>query len=432
MFAHGLSQGIGETRPLGSGVQGRKVFMHFRGHGRSSAPPGPWTYLDLARDLRAVADLTGATRALGVSPRRGCARAAARRQPHPVRAGGDLPAGRAGRARARRGRAVRGAARRRRGAGPGRAGRGDLAGGAGARCGPPRPAGRTCGSGSSRSSTSGWRPELASLAEEAPLPSSAAVGALRAVTAEALVIGCHGDDVHPAEVAAELADALPKAELHLYDKPHVMWNERADVRDADRGFPQRRVTPWVSRITAVPTGSTCSTRRCASGTAPCCAVRPGDRHRARPLGVLPGRRRPAAGPRRAAVAGRADPHRRHPQGRRPVPDPGRGRPAAAGRHGGDRRGRGRAAHAAHAHPLGAARAVRRGVPRLRRAGDRRQHGAGRGPDGLQPARGAGGLQDAAGGAGQRRGGRRPAGRRAGAARATRRWRCRTSSAPSRT
>ena len=34
---------------------------------RSSAPPGPWTYLDLARDLRAVADLTGATRALGVS-----------------------------------------------------------------------------------------------------------------------------------------------------------------------------------------------------------------------------------------------------------------------------------------------------------------------------------------------------------------------------
>ena len=67
MFAHGLGNGIPETRPLGSGVTGRRVFFQFRGHGRSSAPPGRWTYADLARDLRAVADLSGATRALGVS-----------------------------------------------------------------------------------------------------------------------------------------------------------------------------------------------------------------------------------------------------------------------------------------------------------------------------------------------------------------------------
>jgi hypothetical protein len=44
------------------------------------------------------------------------------------------------------------------------------------------------------------------------------------------VIGCHGDEVHPAEVASQLADVLPHASLHLYDKPHVMWNERGDVR----------------------------------------------------------------------------------------------------------------------------------------------------------------------------------------------------------
>src|SRR4051795_1958284 len=46
VFAHGLAAGITETRPLGSGVHGRRVFFQFRGHGRSAAPAGPWTYLD--------------------------------------------------------------------------------------------------------------------------------------------------------------------------------------------------------------------------------------------------------------------------------------------------------------------------------------------------------------------------------------------------
>ena len=41
-----------------------------------------------------------------------------------------------------------------------------------------------------------------------------------------------------------------------------------------------------------------------------------------------------------------------------------------------------AAHRAHAHPLRAARALRCGVPRLRLAGHRRQHGAVRRQDGL--------------------------------------------------
>src|SRR5690349_9871014 len=67
VFAHGLGGSIGDTRPLGSAVLGRKVFFHFRGHGRSAAPGGVWTYADLARDLRAVADLSGATRAVGAS-----------------------------------------------------------------------------------------------------------------------------------------------------------------------------------------------------------------------------------------------------------------------------------------------------------------------------------------------------------------------------
>ena len=67
VFAHGLGGDIAGTRPLGSAVTGRRVFFHFRGHGRSDAPPGPWSFADLADDLRAVADRAGATRALGVS-----------------------------------------------------------------------------------------------------------------------------------------------------------------------------------------------------------------------------------------------------------------------------------------------------------------------------------------------------------------------------
>jgi 3-oxoadipate enol-lactonase len=64
VFAHGRGSGIEETRPLGSGVPGRKVFFHFRGYGRSSPAPDPWHPAD---DLRAVADHVGATRAVGAS-----------------------------------------------------------------------------------------------------------------------------------------------------------------------------------------------------------------------------------------------------------------------------------------------------------------------------------------------------------------------------
>ncbi|GIJ74446.1 alpha/beta fold hydrolase [Virgisporangium ochraceum] len=235
VFAHGLSQGIGETRPLGSGVRGRKVFMHFRGHGRSSAPPGPWTYLDLSRDLRAVADLTGATRALGVSLGAGAlVRLLADNPTRFERLVIFLPAALVAPSpdAGERFEALLAAAED------------QDPGGLAEVISLEVP-------GQIRATPTGWAylrqrveqivhfglaPELASLAEEAPLPSSSAVGALSAVTAEALVIGCHGDEVHPAEVASEIAAALPKATLHLYDKPHVMWNERADVRSRIADF----------------------------------------------------------------------------------------------------------------------------------------------------------------------------------------------------
>jgi hypothetical protein len=50
------------------------------------------------------------------------------------------------------------------------------------------------------------------------------------------VLGCKGDELHPASVAEELAAALPRATLHVYDKPGVLWTQRADLRARIAGF----------------------------------------------------------------------------------------------------------------------------------------------------------------------------------------------------
>jgi 3-oxoadipate enol-lactonase len=233
VFAHGLGQGIPETRPLGSAVTGRRVFFHFRGHGRSAAPPGEWTYPDLARDLRAVADLTGATRALGVSLGAGAlCRLLADNPGRFERVVFFLPAvldqARPSAARQRLNalvEAVRAV---------------DAAATAEAVC-HELPV-------SLRNTPSGWgylRQRLDHLLRDGlgaglvGLPEQVAVSdraTLREVTAPALVIGCRGDDLHPAPVAEALADALPRATLHMYDRPYPLWNERADLRSRISGF----------------------------------------------------------------------------------------------------------------------------------------------------------------------------------------------------
>lgn len=74
---------------------------------------------------------------------------------------------------------------------------------------------------------------MASLPDQVAL---ADVGALAAVTAPALVIACAGDDLHPVDVAERLAAALPAATLHVYDRPGVLWTERADLRTRISAF----------------------------------------------------------------------------------------------------------------------------------------------------------------------------------------------------
>ena len=233
VFAHGLGSSIGETRPLGSAVSGRKVFFHFRGHGRSAAPAGRWTYADLARDLRAVADLAGATQALGASLGAGAlCRLLADNPGRFTRVVFFLPAV------LDEPRPI--ATQQRLVALLDAIATGDAA---------------TVAEVISqeaplqvRNTPAVWaflRQRLDQLMRDglatgvANLPEQVVVedrSALSAVTAPALVIGCRGDDLHPVTVAEQLAEVLPNATLHIYDRPGVIWTQRADLRQRISSF----------------------------------------------------------------------------------------------------------------------------------------------------------------------------------------------------
>jgi 3-oxoadipate enol-lactonase len=233
VFAHGFAASIAVTRPLGSAVAGRRVFFQFRGHGRSDAPAGPWTYDDLARDLRAVADLNGATRALGVSLGAGALIALLTQSPQRfARVVFFLPAvvdrHRSPVARRRLTGLLQAVAA------------GDPAAIADAVGAELPPAVRDTHAGRSY-----LRQRTDQLARDglaaalATLPDQVAVddrSALAAVTAPVLVIGCRGDDLHPAEAAEDLTAALPRANLHVYDGPAVLWTHRADLRERISSF----------------------------------------------------------------------------------------------------------------------------------------------------------------------------------------------------
>jgi pimeloyl-ACP methyl ester carboxylesterase len=226
-FAHGLAGGIADTRPLGSGVAGRKVFFQFRGHGRSDAPAAEVGYPDLAADLRGVADEFGATRALGVSLGAGALCRLLAQTPDrfervvfflPAVLDEARPAAAMSRARALL-----------------EAVEADDA-----------PTAATLLSGeipaSMRDRPAAWRyvrerldallkdglaAGLSDLPTQTALPDRSVLGA---VTATALIIGCRGDAAHPPSIAEQLAAVLPKASLHVYDQPAVLWTNRTDLR----------------------------------------------------------------------------------------------------------------------------------------------------------------------------------------------------------
>jgi 3-oxoadipate enol-lactonase len=236
VFAHGFGGDLAGTRPLGSGITGRRVFFQFRGHGRSAVPPEPWTFGDLAGELRAVADLTGASRALGVSM--GAAALCRLLSETPgrfERVVCYLPAALDGArtaAAASRAEALLAAVESGEAAMIAQAVETEL----------PLAV---------RNTPAGWAylrrrveqlqreplaPELATLWAEPAVPDEAA---LRSFTGEALVIGCQGDEVHPVASAQRLASLLPGAELHVYDHPAVLWTNRRELRERVSAFLNR-------------------------------------------------------------------------------------------------------------------------------------------------------------------------------------------------
>ena len=190
VFAGGIGGTIGETRVLGSGVTGTKVFFDFRGHGRSGSD-GDWSYAALCRDLRTVADASGATRAAGMSMGAAAILGVLAETPDRFercvlylpaildRPRGDVPQARIG--------------------------------------------------GLTDEAANGL---LHALATTAPVADRTL---LAPVTARCLVIGAEGDEVHPARIAREVAAALPGAALHVFAEPDLA-SHRAALRELVGGF----------------------------------------------------------------------------------------------------------------------------------------------------------------------------------------------------
>lgn len=228
VFAHGLGHGIAETRPLGSAVRGKRVFFQFRGHGESDSPPGEWDYGDLARDLRAIADLSGASQALGVSLGAGALCRLLAETPDRFRkvvfflpAVLDRP--RPAPARARLVELLDAI------------NSGDVTAVANAVVEEIPPSLRNGNAGwaylrqrINNLMNTGLSSGLLRLPDQVCVPS---LGLLRDVTAEALVIGCVGDELHASSIATELAGVLPRASLHIYSRPSILWHERLDLRE---------------------------------------------------------------------------------------------------------------------------------------------------------------------------------------------------------
>lgn len=233
VFAHGIAASIAQTRPFGSGVHGTRVYMHFRGHGASTAPEqasAQWTYAALAADLRTVADHTGATRALGVSmgahsllslvastpdrfERLAFVIPAALDAPSPSEHGDEMAA-------LVERRDIEGLARMLVGGQP--AAVRDL------------PAVRVW---ARRHATEISGTALATALREVPaqVPLPDGVDALRAVLAPSLVIAQEGDDLHPVDVATRLAGILPNARLEVLPPGGILWRDRNRLRELVSG-----------------------------------------------------------------------------------------------------------------------------------------------------------------------------------------------------
>jgi len=208
------------------------VFAAARGHGATPLGDEPVTYDVLARDLAALADAHGATRALGVSMGAGALLSLLAADPGRFErvvlflpAALDAPRGDAA---ARRTAALAAALERRDREAVAACVAAELPGDLGA------PAAAYVRARTSFLLASpGVAAVLRALPAQAPVPDRTA---LSAVTAQVLVLAQEGDDLHPAQLSRELAGVLPHARLVVFDRPGAVFRERARLRDEVVGF----------------------------------------------------------------------------------------------------------------------------------------------------------------------------------------------------
>jgi 3-oxoadipate enol-lactonase len=231
LAAHGLGASIAETRPLLSGVAGTRVLYQARGHGTSPPPERPG-YGELAADLLQVADEHRATQALGVSMGAGTllrllagdparfskvvlflpAALDAPRTDEAVRRVFALVSSLASGDRAAVASAVRA----------------ELPADLTAASVDAYVAART----GFLLASPGLIPLYEALPDDQPVRSR---HDLSAVSADVLVLAQEGDPLHPAQVARELAAVLPRAQLVVFDRPGVLFRERARLRELIAG-----------------------------------------------------------------------------------------------------------------------------------------------------------------------------------------------------
>ena len=226
VFAHGLGGSSSEVRPLATRAHGTRVLLSFRGHGDSDTLPRGWDYDLLAQDVLAVADHVGATRAVGLSLGSGALlRLLSTRPDRFDRLGFVLPA--AIDATRCDGATVRlehlGAA----------IDRGDeqavtalllaeLPEASRARRGAALLLAR-------RAEQLVRRPAPTAQREDRPLLDRSV---LAQITARALVVGQAADPLHPLDLAAELAQALPNAQLLSLPEGGVFWTAARQTQQA--------------------------------------------------------------------------------------------------------------------------------------------------------------------------------------------------------
>lgn len=226
VFAHGLGGSSTETRPLAARLTGTRVLLTFRGHGRSDALDGGWSYDALADDLLAVADATGADRVCALSVGSGALLRALSRDPHrftrlacvmPAALDAARPDGATARIR-RLGDAID---------------RGDAAA-VTALLLEEVPPGQRDRRGvatllARRAAQLCERPAPRPAGDDRPVPDRAV---LAAVTAPALVLAQRDDPLHTTAVAADVAAALRTADLLVLPPGGVFWAAARQAQDA--------------------------------------------------------------------------------------------------------------------------------------------------------------------------------------------------------